>query len=124
MIRTKISTNKKEQVLVRKILAGNEQALRSFYKANKEKIYLFIFSKISNRKDVEEVFSDTFLASIEALRDFTFSCSLSTFLYGIARHKIIDYYRKQKIEEILFSKLGNSGVGETFVNTGGRIFSG
>lgn len=108
MITKKFTTNIIERELVGRILSGDEQALRSFYSAHKDRIFTFINIKIANRKDAEEVFSDTFLASIEALRDFTFSCSLSTFLFGIAKHKIIDYYRRRKIEEILFSRLGNA----------------
>ena len=42
---------------------------------------------------------------IEALRDFRFQSSLKTFLFSIARHKIVDQIRKKKIKNILFSRL-------------------
>lgn len=108
MITKKITTNIIERELVGKILSGDEQALRSFYLAHKDRIFTFINSKIVNNEDAEEVFSDTFTASIEALRDFTFRSQLLTFLYGIAKRKVVDYYRRRRIEDVLFSKLGNA----------------
>lgn len=108
MIFKRNTTNIRERELVQKILSGDEQALRSFYSDYKDRIFTFIDVKISDRKDAEEVYSDTFIASIEALRDFTFSCGLLTFLYGIAKRKVVDYYRRRKIEDILFSRLGNA----------------
>jgi RNA polymerase sigma-70 factor, ECF subfamily len=110
MIYSKHTTNTNERELVRRILANDERALRSFYSAYKDKIYRFALLKISERKDAEEIFSDIFISAIGSLRDFTFSCSLSTYLYGIAKHKIIDYYRKQKIHDVLFSKIGNTSL--------------
>jgi len=108
MITKKTTTNIMERELVGKILSGDEQALRSYYTAYKNRIFTFINSKIANREDAEEVFSDTFIASIEALRDFTFRSQLLTFLYGIAKRKVVDYYRRRRIEDVLFSRLGNA----------------
>ncbi len=47
---------------------------------------------------------DTLFAFLEAARDFMGNVKLSTFLFAIANHKIIDYYRKKKIIQIVFSK--------------------
>lgn len=108
MISTKNTTNTTERELVRRILINDEQALRSFYSAYKDKLFGFVLLKIADQKDAEEVFSDIFISALGSLRDFTFSCSLSTYLYGIAKHKIIDYYRKQKVHDVLFSRIGNA----------------
>jgi RNA polymerase sigma-70 factor (ECF subfamily) len=64
-----------------------------------------LIDKILHRdKDAEEIFQDTLLAFLEALRDFQGECAITTFLYSIGRHKIIDYYRKKKIRHLVFSQ--------------------
>ena len=93
-----------EKQLVSHILSGNEIALRMFYKTHSPKLVGFVRLGISNEKDVEEIVQDTFMATIEALRDFTFKCTLSTFLCSIAKRKVVDHYRKKKLKRVLFSQ--------------------
>jgi len=96
---------KKEEKLIKKIINKNEKALYDFYQANKQALYNFIFRQVKNREDAEEILQDSFLAFVEALRDFRGQSSLKTFLFSIARKKIIDKFRKKKIKKILFSAL-------------------
>lgn len=94
-----------DSVLIRELLAGNESALRRFYNSYKNRLVFLIKQKIDSLEDVEEIAQDTFLDCLDALRNFNGNSSLYTFLVSIARHKIIDYYRRQKIKNIVFSKL-------------------
>lgn len=94
-----------EQETVQKILTGNERALYTYYRTFSPKLLAFIKKKTSSKEDAEEILQDTLLSSLDALRDFTFKCSLSTFLHAIAKNKIIDFYRKRKLKKILFSQV-------------------
>lgn len=93
-----------DQQLVSHILSGDESSLRTFYRTYSPKLIGFVRRGISDEKDVEEIVQDTFMATIEALRDFTFKCTLSTFLCSIAKRKVVDHYRKKKLKRILFSQ--------------------
>lgn len=93
-----------DQQLVQSILSGHEPSLRLFYQTHIGKLTSFVRKKIGDETDVEEIVQDTFIASLEALRDFTFRCSLSTFLCSIAKRKVVDFYRKKKLKRILFSQ--------------------
>ena len=53
----------------------------------------------------EEFIQDIFYDFIESLRDFQYQCSLKTYLFSIARNKVIDTIRKKKIKKILFSSM-------------------
>jgi len=53
--------------------------------------------------DAEEVFQDSLIAFIEALRSFRGQSSLKTFLYSIAKRKAIDKIRRKRVKKILFS---------------------
>jgi RNA polymerase sigma-70 factor (ECF subfamily) len=98
-----------EKDIVAKILKGEEKALREFYQSYCPKLSCFVKGKIADEKDAEEVLQDIFLAFLESLRDFSFRSSLYTFIYSIAQHKIIDYYRRKRIKNIVFSKLPELG---------------
>lgn len=94
-----------EREIVNRILKGDEKALRKFYRYFKPSLMTFISRRVDKKEDCEEILQDTLLASIEALRDFSFRSSLFTFVCAIAKHKIVDFYRKKKIKKIVFSQL-------------------
>lgn len=94
-----------DDVLAQGILQGDRHSLFIFYERYKTKLQSFIKSKVAREQDQEELLQDTYLAFIEALRDFHGQSSIKTFLYAICHHKIIDYYRRKKIKHIVFSQL-------------------
>lgn len=97
-------TKQQEQSFVSGILKGDERALYNFYRYFSPKLLSFIKRKTAAYQDAEEILQDTLLSSVEALRDFTFKSSLSTFLFAISKNKVVDFYRKKKIKKILFSQ--------------------
>jgi RNA polymerase sigma-70 factor, ECF subfamily len=77
--------------------------MRDFY----QKYYLgvrgFVSKKIDDEGLVEELTNDILWAAFESLPAFNHNCSEFSFICSIAKHKIIDYYRKKKLKTILFS---------------------
>ena len=63
----------------------------------------FVRQKIGDEDVVEELTQDILLAAYNAMPNFNGKCSEFSFICGIAKHKIIDYYRKKKLKTILFS---------------------
>lgn len=100
-----METNQEEKALLEKIIKRDEKALFFVYKKYQPSIFNYVKSQINNYQLAEELTQDIFLDFIEALRDFRFQSSLKTFLFSIARHKIVDQIRKKKIKSILFSRL-------------------
>lgn len=82
----------------------NRQEAERFYRVYRPKLLAFVRSKIAHPHEAEDVVQDTLFAFLESLRDFHEECSISTYLFSICRHKIIDYYRKKKIKQIVFSR--------------------
>ena len=94
-----------DKELLNKIIRRDEKALLHLYKKYQPSVFNFVRSQINNYPLAEELTQDIFIDFIEALRDFRFHSSLKTFLFSIARHKIVDQIRKKKIKNILFSRL-------------------
>lgn len=106
MTRPKARSSKKtEQKLIQRILKGEKGAKQQFYKQYFPKISNYIFGKIDNPLDAQEVVQDVFIAAIDCLPTFNFQSSVSTWIYAITKHEIADYYRKKKIKTVLFSHL-------------------
>lgn len=100
-----MNINLEEKELLEKIIKKDEKALLRVYKKYHPLIFKYVKSQITNYQTAEELTQDIFLDFIEALRDFRFQSSLKTFIFSIARHKVIDQIRKKKIKSILFSHL-------------------
>lgn len=99
-----MSNNLPEKKLVEEIIQGNERVLKQFYHHYYPSLLNYILRKVADKNDAEEILQDTLLATIDALRDFSFKSSLFTFICSVANHKVIDFYRKKKIKKIVFSK--------------------
>ena len=59
--------------------------------------------RIEDEDTAEEITDDVLMAAYESLVNFDRKCSEFSFVCSIAKHKIIDYYRKKKLKTILFS---------------------
>lgn len=94
-----------EKFLLERIIKRDEKALFFLYKKYQPSIFKFVRSQINNYQLAEELTQDVFMDFIEALRDFRFQSSIKTFLFSIAKHKVVDQIRKKKIKNILFSRL-------------------
>lgn len=96
-----------ESALISGILARDRRALSVFYRRFTPKLAVYIRAKVGNQNDAEEILQDTLFAFLEAIRDFQGEASLTTYLRAICHHKIVDYYRKKKIKQLVFSQMPN-----------------
>lgn len=98
-------TKNQDKAIVLGILKGDEKSLLKYYQLYSKRLLNFIKRKTNSLEDAEEILQNTLLSSLDALRDFTYRSSLSTFLHSIAKNKTIDFYRKKRIKKILFSQI-------------------
>lgn len=94
-----------EKALVRELLFGSRQALRAFYRLYVPRLRTFIRSRVGSNEDSEEILQDTVLSALDSLALFSGRANFLSWLFGIARHEIGDYYRKRQLRTIVFSRL-------------------
>ena len=63
----------------------------------------FVSQKIDDEGIVEELTNDIMMAAMICRSNFNGKCNEFSWICSIAKHKIIDYYRKKKLKTILFS---------------------
>lgn len=88
----------KEKYLVFRISEGqDQQAFTQLYSLYREKIYQFVYFKVSSQEDAEDLASQVFLKAWEYLTDDNARRvqNFRAFIYQLTRNLVIDYYRMQ-----------------------------
>ena len=96
---------KNERLLIEKLQQKDPQALHTLYKSYHSELCSFVTNRLSDPQIAEELTQDILIQFLESIRDFRFQCSVKTFLFTIARNKVIDHIRKKKVKKVLFSHL-------------------
>jgi RNA polymerase sigma-70 factor, ECF subfamily len=98
-----ISLDQIAQVLVQ-AQAGSDKALTALYNQYFERIYRFIFYRVSHKETAEDLTEDVFIKAFKNLRTLEQAAAFEGWLYQIARNLVIDYYRSKRavvpLEEI------------------------
>jgi len=77
--------------------------VKKFFEKYYKELLGFVGKRIDDAGTAEEVTSDILLSAYNGLSRFEAKSSERSWVYSIARHKIIDFYRKKKLKTILFS---------------------
>lgn len=87
------------------LITQDPRTLLEFYRQSRPALKRYFQTRVSNHHDQEELVHDTILSILDSLPQFKFKSKFSTWMYSIAHHELVDYYRRQKIKAIVFSKL-------------------
>jgi RNA polymerase sigma-70 factor (ECF subfamily) len=80
----------------------------ALYDAALPYVYGYLLARCGRAVLAEELTSETMLAAVDALKRDAGPASLSTsWLLGIARHKLVDYWRRLSREERSFQTIGS-----------------
>lgn len=82
--------------LLRRMAAGSEAALREFYQAFHTRVYGFALKRLRDPADAADVLNEVMLEAWRSASRFEGRSQVSTWLLGIAHHKIIDSLRRRK----------------------------
>ena len=59
-----------------------------------QRLYHYCYHRTNNAHDAEDLTSQTFLAALEALPRHRLDGHFAAWLFTIARHKVVDHYRR------------------------------
>lgn len=71
----------------------NPQAFSTFYQENLNLIYRYVYSKIGNREEAEDLTSQIFMKAVRGVRTERGALSVQKWLFQVARTTIADYWR-------------------------------
>ena len=82
--------------------AGREpEAFAELYRRHMQPIYRFHLARTGSVPDAQDLTSQTFLAALESLKSYRGRGSFRGWLFAVARHKLMDHYRRRRPEESL-----------------------
>ena len=83
-----------DQCLVAAIQRKDRKATAEFVSRHADAIYRYVYARLAPRTDrIDDLVQEVFLAAWENLSEYRGASSLESWLVGIARHKVEDYYR-------------------------------
>ena len=88
-----------EQRLVAEVLAKDRKATAEFVARCADWLYSFVRHRLAPRTEiVEDLVQEALLAAWQGLPSFRADANLRSWVLGIARHKVEDYYRRRICE--------------------------
>jgi len=64
------------------------------------RVYRYALGRVGHEADAQDITSQTFMAAMENLHKFRGNSLFSTWLLGIARHKVVDLYRRRPEQDL------------------------
>jgi RNA polymerase sigma-70 factor, ECF subfamily len=86
-----------EQQLIRRMLAGDEQAFEAFFNAYFARVYRFALPRLNGDVDAtREVVQSTLAKAMRRIGDFRGESALFTWICQICRREAVDYIRRNR----------------------------
>ena len=113
-----VSTGERDEdaVLIRRASSGEAEAFGALYDRYVDQVYRYVFYRVRNEAEAEDVTSDVFMRALRAIPKYEPRQAFLAWLYRIARNAVIDRGRRQKartqvsFEDALAHPLGDQTV--------------
>ncbi len=95
-------SSRQETQWMEQAIKGDSDAFAKLYDSYIDRVYRFIYFRVSNEQTAEDLSSQVFLKAWENLARYEIrGLSFGAWLFRIARNLVIDYYRTKKDHESL-----------------------
>ena len=94
--------------------ADKDATIEKTFQKEKKRLLGFIKKRVSDNEDAEDILQDVFYQFIESFSALEPIEKISSWLYRVAKNKIIDKYRKKKPEP--FAKFSNNSEEDASLN--------
>ena len=89
--------------LLEQLKKGSAAGVARWFKEYHQSLFMFIRLKIDNDHDAEELVQETFINCLKHLQLFRGDSSIKTWMQGVARHEVADYYRKKYAKKAILA---------------------
>lgn len=105
-----MSTELSDELLMMRYRDGDLPAFQELYRRHKSGLYRFLSWRSPRAEWVDEIFQDSWAALHNARAGYQPQASFKTYLYQIARNRLIDLLRQNQL--VLASELGSNDEGD------------
>ena len=82
---------------IARLQAMDDAAWSGLQEAYYRRIYFYVKRYVSDHQTAEDLTQDVFLGALRGIAGFDAMFTLDQFLFGIAKNRVIDHYRKHKL---------------------------
>jgi len=86
--------NESDEELMLRYREGDSTSFEIVYARHKAPLFRYFKRQCSKPDIAEELFQDCWMSIIKSRKNYISSAKFSTYMYTIAHHKLIDYYRR------------------------------
>ncbi len=94
-----------DRYLLEQIRLGSSDGWTQLVNRYSGRLAAFARSKVGKADDADDLVQETFISFLKGLHDYRGQASLETYLFGILRRRIIDWYRGRKATVCLLQDL-------------------
>jgi RNA polymerase sigma-70 factor, ECF subfamily len=81
--------------MIARAAAGESEAISQLYRQHVKEVYRFIYYKVGNKEDAEDLTQEVLMAAFHGLPRFRGEASFRNWCYEIAKRKIADQWREK-----------------------------
>lgn len=97
-------------------------SIDNVYREYSNMVYKYLLSKTGDEDIAEELTQETFYQAVKSADKFDFSSKVSTWLCGIAKNKLYEYWRKHpKMQELDENAEALTGLEEQYISSETRL---
>jgi RNA polymerase sigma-70 factor (family 1) len=86
-------------MLITLLKQGNALAFQKIYNSYWDKLFAYTYNRLHIREISEEVVQDVFFSLWAKRESITITCSLSAYLYGATKHRLLNELRSVKVRK-------------------------
>ena len=90
-----------DAVLMRRFAQGDASAFETLYRRHETGVWRFIHRSVASRAIADELMQDVWFAVVQAAPRYQPSARFTTWLYTLARHRVIDAHRRARPQQSL-----------------------
>jgi len=86
----------KDLQMVTRILNGERETFETLYDLYFPKVYNYVYMKLGDRTEAEDLVQDVFVSTIESLESYEGRSSLLCWIFSITKNMLKNFYRTRK----------------------------
>lgn len=91
-----------EQLMLAFSQSDSSAAFEELYARHKDAVYRYYLRNVSNEATSQELFQDLWLKVINNKQKYQVKAKFTTWLYTLAHHRLVDWYRRNNLEKKAF----------------------
>jgi RNA polymerase sigma-70 factor (ECF subfamily) len=95
-------TDPSDEQLMLDFIESDSKAFEILYARHKDAVYRYFLGNVSNEATCQELFQDLWLKVINSKVNYQATAKFTTWLYTLAHHRLVDWYRRNRLERNAF----------------------